>query len=248
MPGKIRTGIGGWTYEPWRGTFYPNGLPQKSELHFASRALPTLEINGTFYSTFKPDTWKKWRDDTPEDFIFSVKASRYCTNRKILAEAGPSIEKFLKQGLTELGPKLGPINWQLAPTKKYEASDCEKFLALLPQSIDGLFLRHALEVRHLSFINQEFYNLAKAYRIAIVHAPGSEFPEIDQATANFSYVRLMITTEDEKIGIKKAKLNAIVTQAKTRARGGDVYQYFISAAKVRNPLAAQAVQRELDKK
>ena len=108
--GSIRVGVGGWTFEPWRGVFYPKSLPHKRELEFASRAVSSIEINGTFYSTFKPDSWRKWRDETPDDFVFSVKASRYCTNRKMLASAGPAVEKFLDQGLVELGGKLGPIN------------------------------------------------------------------------------------------------------------------------------------------
>ena len=123
MPGTIRVGIGGWTFEPWRGIFYPAGLAHKNELQFASRALTSIEINGTYYSTFKPDSWRKWRDETPDDFVFAVKASRYCTNRKVLAEAGPSIDRFLDQGLTELGGKLGPINWQFAATKKFDSED-----------------------------------------------------------------------------------------------------------------------------
>ena len=128
MPGRLRIGIGGWTFEPWRGVFYPENLAQKRELEFASRALTSIEINGTYYSTFKPDSWRKWRDETPDDFVFSVKASRYCTNRKVLAEAGPSIERFISQGLTELGPKLGPINWQFMATKKFDKQDFAAFL------------------------------------------------------------------------------------------------------------------------
>ena len=137
MPGAVRVGIGGWTFEPWRGVFYPEDLPQKRELEFASRTVTSIEINGTYYSTFKPDSWRKWHDETPDDFVFAVKASRYCTNRKILAESGPSIERFVAQGLTELGKKLGPINWQFMATKKFEPDDFGAFLALLPKKLDG---------------------------------------------------------------------------------------------------------------
>lgn len=115
MANAIRVGVGGWTFEPWRGVFYPEGLVQKRELEYAASKLTSIEINGTYYSTFKPDSWRKWRDETPAGFVFSVKASRYCTNRKILSEGGESFDKFLSQGLTELGDKLGPINWQFIP-------------------------------------------------------------------------------------------------------------------------------------
>ena len=147
MSGAIRIGIGGWTFEPWRGVFYPEGLSQKRELEFASRALTSIEINGTYYSTFKPDSWRKWRDETPDGFVFAVKASRFCTNRKILAEAGESVGRFIDQGLTELGDKLGPINWQFMATKKFDPDDFHAFLKLLPRSVEGRAIRHAVEVR-----------------------------------------------------------------------------------------------------
>ena len=170
MAGSIRVGIGGWTFKPWRGTFYPNGLTQKRELEYASRALTTIEINGTYYSTFKPDSWRKWRDETPDDFVFSVKASRYSTNRKVLAEAGESLDRFLGQGLTELGSKLGPINWQFMATKKFDAEDFGAFLSLLPPEKDGVRLRHAIEVRHPSFATEQFYDLARTHNAAIICA------------------------------------------------------------------------------
>ena len=175
MAGQIRVGVGGWTFEPWRGVFYPDGLTQKRELEFASRALTSIEINGTYYSTFKPDSWRKWRDETPDGFVFAVKASRYCTNRKVLGEAGPAIEKFLDQGLVELGPKLGPISWQFATTKTFDPEDFGAFLRLLPKERHGLGLRHALEVRHASFAVPEFYALARRHDMAIVYAHGDDF-------------------------------------------------------------------------
>ena len=245
MPGKIRVGIGGWTFEPWRGVFYPEGLAQKRELEFASRALTSIEINGTYYSTFKPDSWRKWRDETPDGFVFAVKASRYCTNRKILAEAGPAIEKFISQGLTELGSKLGPINWQFAATKKFEIDDFAAFLTLLPKERQGIALRHALEVRHPSFATKAFYDLAFKHTAAIVTATGDKFPEIDKPTAGFTYARFMSSSDDLATGVSAKDLGGIVRQARTWARRGDVFAYFIAGSKIRNPAAAQALIRRL---
>ena len=245
MPGRLRIGIGGWTFEPWRGVFYPENLAQKRELEFASRALTSIEINGTYYSTFKPDSWRKWRDETPDDFVFSVKASRYCTNRKVLAEAGPSIERFISQGLTELGPKLGPINWQFMATKKFDKQDFAAFLKLLPKSADGIALRHAIEVRNDSFATTEFYDLARAHNVAIVYAKDDEFPEIDQPTAGFTYARLMLAQEELKTGVTDQELNSFASQARAWSKRGDVFVYFIAGAKVRNPAAAQALIKKL---
>jgi uncharacterized protein YecE (DUF72 family) len=245
MAGQIRVGIGGWTFEPWRGVFYPEGLAQKRELEFASRALTTIEINGTFYSTFKPESWRKWRDETPDDFVFSVKASRYCMNRKVLGSAGESIERFINQGLSELGPKLGPINWQLAATKKFDPEDIAAFFALLPREVGGLPLRHAIEARHASFVTEAFYDLARRHGVAIVYAKDEEFPEIDQPTADFIYARFMATSDDLEEGVTAAELTELARQAKGWAGRGDVFAYFISGAKVRNPAAAQALIRKL---
>jgi len=244
MAGAIHIGIGGWTYEPWRGVFYPEGLVQKRELEYASSKLTSIEINGTYYSTFKPDSWMKWRDETPEGFVFSVKASRYCTNRKVLSEGKESFDRFLDQGLTALGDKLGPINWQFMATKKFDAEDFEGFLKLLPKEKDGLRLRHALEVRSPTFDTQQFYDLAAKYGAAIVYAVDDEAPEwprIDQETSDFSYARLMSSREDEPRGMTSGELDAVAKQAKGWAERGDVFAYFISGAKVRNPAAAQAL-------
>ncbi len=150
--GEIRIGIGGWTYEPWRGTFYPDKFPQKRELEYASRKLTSIEINGTFYGSQKPETFAKWRDETPDGFVFSLKAPRFATNRNVLAGAGGTIERFFAAGVMELKDKLGPINWQLAPTKEFERADFEAFLKLLPKEVKGRALRHVVEVRHDSFI------------------------------------------------------------------------------------------------
>ena len=245
MTGTIRVGIGGWNFEPWRGVFYPEGLTQKRELEFASRALKTIEINGTYYSSFKPTSWQKWRDETPDGFVFSVKASRFCTNRKVLAEAGESVERFVGQGLTELGKKLGPINWQFMATKKFDPVDFGAFLDLLPKEKDGVQLRHAIEVRSPTFATQAFYDLAAKHEVAIVYAKDEEFPEIDQPTADFTYARLMATDEKLEGGVSAAELTRLAKQTKGWAARGDVFAYFISGAKVRNPAAAQALAKKI---
>jgi uncharacterized protein YecE (DUF72 family) len=245
MTGTIRVGIGGWNFEPWRGVFYPEGLTQKRELEFASRALATIEINGTYYSSFKPASWQKWRDETPDGFVFSVKASRFCTNRKVLAEAGESVERFVGQGLTELAERLGPINWQFMATKKFDPVDFAAFLELLPREKDGVKLRHAVEVRSPTFATQQFYDLAAKHKVAIVYAKDEEFPEIDQPTADFTYARLMATDEKLEGGVSPAELTRLAKQAKGWAQRGDVFAYFISGAKVRNPAAAQALAKKI---
>jgi uncharacterized protein YecE (DUF72 family) len=239
--GKIFVGIGGWTYEPWRGTFYPEGLSQKRELEFASRQLTSIEINGTYYSTFKPPAWAKWRDETPDGFVFAVKASRYCTNRRKLAEAGDSVTRFMSQGLHELGDRLGPINWQFMATKKFDAEDMAAFLALLPREIHGRPLLHALEVRSPTFRDPKFYALARRHNAAIVFADDEDFPAIDEPTADFTYARLMRTTESVKTGYKPAELDRWAKEAKEWVKRGDAFVYFIAGAKVRAPAAAQAL-------
>ena len=183
--GRIRAGIGGWTYEPWRDNFYPKGLPHARELEYACRHVTAIEINGTFYRTQKPETFAKWRDETPSGFTFAVKAPRYATIRKVLGEAGPSIERFVESGLAELGPRLGPILWQFAPTKRFEPEDFEAFLKLLPAKIGARKARHALEPRHASFIDPQFVALARRYRCAIVFTDSDEYPAIGDVTADF---------------------------------------------------------------
>jgi uncharacterized protein YecE (DUF72 family) len=240
----IHIGVGGWTYEPWRGVFYPADLTHKCELEYASRALTSIEINGTYYSTFKPDSWMKWRDETAEGFVFSVKASRYCTNRKVLSDMGESMDRFLGQGLTALGDKLGPINWQFMGTKTFNPEDFEGFLKLLPPERDGLRLRHALEVRNPSFDTPAFYDLAAKYGVAIVYAvddEAPEWPQIDQPTADFTYARLMSSREDLAAGVTAAELDGFAAQTRAWAERGPVFAYFIAGAKVRNPAAAQAL-------
>ncbi len=241
MTGKIHIGIGGWTFEPWRGVFYPDGLVHRRELEFASRKLTSIEINGTYYSTFKPASWAKWRAETPDGFVFAVKASRFCTNRKELSGAGESITRFIGQGMSELGDRLGPINWQFMATKKFDPADFEGFLKLLPREIDGVPLRHALEVRSPTFKTAQFYDLARRYNAAIVFVDDDGFPVIDEATADFTYARLMRTEEKVATGYPAADLDGWAKRAKAWAKRGETYVYFISGAKVRAPAAAQAL-------
>jgi uncharacterized protein YecE (DUF72 family) len=241
MSGKIYAGIGGWTYAPWRGVFYPKGLAHKRELEFASRKLTSIEINGTYYSTFKPASWARWREETPPGFVFAVKGSRYVTNRKQLASAGDAVAYFVKQGLAELGDRLGPINWQLMETKKFDPEDIAAFLKLLPGEVGGLPLRHALEVRNPSFKDPRFYDLARRHGAAIVFADDDEFPAIDEPTSDFTYARLMRTKKSVKTGYKPAELDRWAERAKGWAGRGDAFVYFISGAKERAPAAAMSL-------
>jgi uncharacterized protein YecE (DUF72 family) len=254
--------VGGWTYEPWRETFYPPDLPVSRELEYASRQLTTLEINGTYYSTQKPATFAKWREQTPEGFVFSVKASRYTTNRRELATAGESIDRFLGSGLVELGPKLGPILWQFMPTKRFHAEDFEAFLQLLPQSVDGLPLRHVMDVRHDSFCCAEYLALARRYAVATVFADSDEYPSFADLTGEVVYARLMRSQSDLLTGYSPQALDRWAQAVRLWAAGGepdlprvegespshaprDVYVLFISGAKERAPSAAMALLERL---
>ena len=240
--GRILIGVGGWTFEPWRGTFYPDKWPQAKELDHAGRHLTAIEINGTFYGRQKPASFIKWRDAVPEGFVFTAKASRYCTNRKVLADAKDSIANFVEQGITELGPKLGPILWQLAATKKFDPADMEAFLALLPKEQDGLPLRHAIEPRHESFADPAFFAMARAANAAVVYAEAEAYPTFEEQTADFTYARIQTAREDLPQGYTEADLDRLADRARNWAAGGrDVFLFFISGAKVRNPAAAQAL-------
>jgi uncharacterized protein YecE (DUF72 family) len=257
--GKIKIGVGGWTYEPWRGSFFPKGLPHAKELEYAGAKLTSIEVNGTYYGSQKPASFIKWRDETPDDFVFAVKGPRFTTNRRILAEAGQSIEYFFKTGVTELKAKLGPINWQFATTKRFDPEDFAAFLKLLPKSVDGLAIRHAVEVRHESFRTPDFIALARKHGVAVVIAGDSEYPEIADVTAPFVYARIMGTSDKEESGYSAAALALWAKRAKTWAAGGspeglailappqsdaagrEVFLYVISGAKERNPAAAMAL-------
>jgi uncharacterized protein YecE (DUF72 family) len=251
MPSKtgprIHIGVGGWNFEPWRGEFYPPGLVQKRELEYASSRLTSIEINSTFYGSQKPASFSRWHAETPADFIFSVKGPRYATNRRVLAEAGESIQRFFDSGVLLLQEKLGPINWQLAPGKRFDAGDLEAFFALLPQKIDGRAIRHAIEVRHDSFVTPQFTALARSHGVAVVFAGDSKYPEIREATAPFVYARIMGTSEKWKQGYSARDLDAWAQRARAwAAEGREVFLYVISGFKARNPAAAMALIERLD--
>jgi uncharacterized protein YecE (DUF72 family) len=237
--GIIFTGVGGWNFAPWRGSFYPKGLAQTQELHYASRQFTSTEINSTFYGLQKPATFQKWHDETPDAFIFSLKAPRFVTHRKRLADV--SVQRFLESGLARLGDKLGPINWQLPPMMPFDAEDMAAFLAALPRKLEGRALRHAVEARHPSFDCEEFIALAREHEVAIVEAGDSEYPRIQGRTASFSYLRLMGTKASAPKGYAPAALARWRERAQELARDGDVFLYFISGAKERNPQAALAL-------
>jgi uncharacterized protein YecE (DUF72 family) len=261
--GMIRVGIGGWTFEPWRGVFYPKGLPQSRELEYASRAVTAIEINGTFYGTQKPESFRRWAQESPDDFIFSLKAPRFAVNRRVLAEAGPSIEKFFSSGVTELKGKLGPILWQFAPTKKFDPPDFAAFLALLPKRVDGQPIRHVVEVRHESFCVPDFLALVRKAGAAVVLAEAEKFPVIADVTADFLYLRLQRTEEGIATGYPVKALDLWAARAKTWAAGSvpedlptiagdppakvkrDVFVFMISGAKTRAPAAAMALLERL---
>jgi uncharacterized protein YecE (DUF72 family) len=257
--GAIRVGIGGWTFEPWRGTFFPEKWPKAKELDYAAGKLTAIEVNGTYYSSQKPAPFAKWAKAVPEGFVFSLKASRFCTNRKVLAEAGPSIEKFLTQGITELGGKLGPILWQFMATKKFDADDFAAFLALLPARQDGAALTHVVDVRHESFRDPAFVALCRKAGVAIVHTDSPDYPAIGDASGAVSYARLMDTSEDEPTGYPASAIARWTEVARDWARGAtpgafplaapddvpaprprDVFVFYIGGAKVRAPHAAMA--------
>jgi uncharacterized protein YecE (DUF72 family) len=243
--GTIRVGIGGWDFDPWRGTFYPEGLTKTKQLEYAAQALTAIEINSTYYSNQKPATFAKWAEAVPDGFKFAVKASRFTTNRKVLTDGAESIQRFLTQGITELGDRLGPILWQFMATKTFDADDFAAFLALLPDTQDGLPLRHAIEVRHASFVDPAFYALARKANAAIVFADHDEFPRIEEATADFTYARLQRAAEDVPTGYDDAAIGKWARKARDWAKTGDVFAFFISGAKVRNPAAAQALIAKL---
>jgi len=263
VAGAIRIGVGGWTYVPWRGTFYPGDLPQKRELEYASRQLTSIEINGTYYGSQKPATYVKWHDETPDDFVFSLKAPRYAMNRNVLAEAGGTIARFLASGIMELKGKLGAINWQFLPTKKFEPGDFEEFLKLLPREAADRTLRHVVEVRHESFRTPAFIQLVRQYGVGVVIAGDSPYPQIADATAPFVYARIMGTQAAQESGYSEAALNLWASRLRALSMGTvpdglqyvlpqradgvprDVYLYVISGHKAHNPAAAKSLIRRL---
>jgi uncharacterized protein YecE (DUF72 family) len=260
----VRVGVGGWTFEPWRGNFYPAGWPHSRELEYASRRLSAIEVNGTYYSSQRPATFAKWRDETPDDFVFSLKASRFATNRRVLAEAGESIERFVGSGIAELAHKLGPIVWQFAPTKRFDPADFERFLQLLPAHVQGLPLSHVLDVRHASFMCAEYLALARRYRAATVFTDSDEYPSFADVTGDFIYTRMMRTDATLPEGCTPQAFDQLAACAAVWREGNepanlprvestwapaaprDVFMFFISGAKEKAPAAAMALKARLD--
>lgn len=262
--GRIYAGTGGWTYEPWRGVFYPEGLPHAQELRYAGTHLTSIEINGTFYRTQSPASYRKWASEVPDGFVFSLKGPRFAVNRSVLAEAGDSIKRFLNSGVTELGDRLGPLLWQFAPTKKYDEADFGKFLELLPHTFDGHTLRHVVEVRHSSFCVPGFPGLLRRFGIAVCFAEHATYPAIADVTSDFVYARLQKGEDTIKTGYPPKALDAwaararewagggapgdltcIDTAAKSKKQARDVFVYFIHEGKVRAPAAAMALIERL---
>lgn len=263
----VRVGIGGWTFAPWRDNFYPARWPQARELEYASGQLGAIEINATFHGTQKPASFARWREQTPEGFVFSVKAHRFVTHRRVLAEAGESVERFVGSGIAELGEKLGPILWQLPATKAFDADDLAAFFALLPAEHRGLALRHVLEPRHPSFVCEAYVALARRHRIATVFADSDDHPSFADLTGGFVYARMMKSSPKLKTGYGPAALKRWVDAAQRWASGEDpadlphaaaparnarrsprdVFVFFINGAKERAPAAALALQKLLAK-
>ena len=242
--GHIRVGIGGWSYEPWRKTFYPKDVAKKDELGYASRKLTAIEINSTFYRLQKPAVFAKWRDSTPAGFMFSVKAPRFLTHRKILANAGPFLKKFIDSGITELGPKLGPLVWQLDPRHAFDADDMQRFLDLLPDEVHGTRLRHALNVRHESFASPRFLELARERGVTVVLEDDDVYPCIEDVTGSFIYARLRRSVSSQPTGYPPAAIADWAARARTWASGPkrrDVFVFFINGAKERAPAAAMSL-------
>ncbi|HRK64191.1 MAG TPA: DUF72 domain-containing protein [Terricaulis sp.] len=237
----IRVGIGGWSYEPWDESFYPSNLPKAKQLEYAATKVTAIEINSTFYRTQSAASFKKWASSTPDDFMFSVKAPRAAVQRKDLREAAQSIEWFFASGVGELGAKLGPIFWQMAPYKKYDDAEMRAYFDMLPAKLGKQKLRHALEVRHESFTDEKFLKLARERNIAVVTVESEKHPLIVKPTADFAYARLELTQSGEPTGYPKPALKKWAKTAQDWAKTGDVFLYFISGAKERNPAAAQAM-------
>lgn len=237
----IRVGVGGWSYEPWEETFYPSDLAKTKQLEYAASKLTAIEINATFYRTQSAASFKKWAGSTPDGFMFSVKAPRAAVQRKDLREAQESIAWFFNSGVSELGAKLGPIFWQLAPYKKFDADEMTAYFDMLPKELKGRPLRHALEVRHASFQDEAFLKIARERNIAIVTVESEKHPLIMEPTADFAYARLELTRADEPTGYSKPALKKWAETARDWEKSGDVFLYFISGAKERNPAAAMAM-------
>ena len=265
LSGQIRVGIGGWNYAPWRGVFYPKGLAQAQELAYAASRLTSIEINSTFYGSQKPASFRKWAAAVPEDFMFSVKGPRFATNRRVLAEAGDSIKRFLDSGVLELGERLGPLLWQFAPTKKFDAADFSKFLELLPATAAGKRLRHVVEVRHDSFRTPEFIALLRKFATPVVFTDHAKYPNIADLTGDFVYARLQKGKDTIPTAYPAKEIDAWAGRLRLWAQGKapddlprvdaasaprktaprDVFAYVIHEGKIRAPAAAMALIERL---
>jgi uncharacterized protein YecE (DUF72 family) len=261
---KIRVGIGGWVFAPWRGTFYPKNLPQARELEYASRHLTSIEINGTFYGSQKPASFRRWHDETPDDFVFSLKGPRFATHRRELSEATASIERFFHSGVLELGEKLGPVLWQFPGTKRFEPKDFGAFLKQLPASIEGRSIRHVVEVSHASFAVPSFIDLLRQHGVALALVDSEDRPAVFDLAADFVYARLRRSVDEEPTGYPKSALDAWAQRFRTWTAGGepndlprvhggpapkakarDCFVYFIGGSKIRAPEAALALLQRL---
>jgi len=243
--GRIRVGIGGWVFPPWRGVFYPTGLPQARELAHASRQVTAIEINGTFYGSQKPTSFRRWHDETPEDFVFSLKGPRFVTHRSDLATAGPSIERFFTTGVLELRDKLGPVLWQFAPRMAFDEAGFAAFLEMLPQQLDGRAIRHVVEVRHHSFAASSFTELLRRNRVAAALVDDDNRPAFEAITGDFVYARLRRCAEKEPAGYPADALDRWAERFREQAVQRDCFVYFINGAKVRAPAAAKALLQRL---
>lgn len=262
--GTIRVGIGGWSYAPWRGVFYPKGLKAKDELAYAASHLTSIEINATHYRLQSPKSFKSWGETAPTGFKFSVKGPRLVTQQKVLAETGQFIQRFIGSGLSELGPKLGPITWQFAPFKRFDPDDFARFLALLPRELDGAKLNHVVEVRHASFATPDFVALLRDHGASAVYTDTEGWPSIADQTGDIVYARLQrgddtIETaypaieiaawagraRDWAAGTPPADLPLLDVAKAGGARARDVFVYFIHEGKLRAPAAAMALIERL---
>jgi uncharacterized protein YecE (DUF72 family) len=266
VAGHIRVGIGGWNFAPWRNNFYPEKWPQKRELEYASGKLTAIEVNSTFYRPQTAATYANWRAQTPDGFVFSLKAPGFATQTTSLENAAKAIKRFVFAGLAELGDRLGPISWQFASNRAFSRDYFSAFTDLLPRELNGRTLRHVLEVRHESFMCTEYLALMRERRLPTVFTDSTEYPSFADLTGDFVYARLMRSDSSLATGYSGAALEAWAQRARAWAHGDqpgdlprveppgtatalprDVYVYFISAAKERNPGAAMALIERLGK-
>ena len=263
--GNIRVGIGGWSYAPWRGVFYPKGLRQADELAYASSHLTSIEINATYYRLQNAKSFKSWAASAPSGFIFSVKGPRLVTQQKVLAETGNFVKRFFASGLAELGDKLGPVLWQFAPFKRFDAEDFAKFLDLLPGELNGRKLNHVVEVRHASFSTPRFVHLARNTGTTIAYVDAESWPSMADVTGDVIYARLQRGDDALRAAYEPKELDSWAERAKLWAAGGapgklgfvhaelpsqvkprDVFIYFIHEGKLRAPAAAMALIERLN--